>query len=41
MEVDIEEHGYEDELIVLYYYVEDSVIEEIYVMDGLFGMTME
>ena len=41
MEVDIEEHGYEDELIVLYYYVEDGVIEEIYVMDGLFGMTME
>lgn len=40
-EVDIEEHGYEEELLVLYYYVEEDIIKAIYVMDGLFGMTME
>ena len=39
-EVDIEEHGGGDNIIILYYYVEAGIIEEIYVMDGVFGRTM-
>lgn len=41
VEVDPEVHGYDDDLSILYYLEEEGVIQEIFVMDGLFNRTME